>query len=623
MATFYLRADGSATKANATGPASDATKCMSVATHNASTFAAGDQILLSSQGGDFTTGLSVPSSGTSGNPIIYGAVDGETPVIRVANIGFQAPGTRNYWTLQDVSIILTNALATDIAVYFASGCTGVTLQRLTLDSAGYGLKTDGTTTNLLVQDITTSARLQQSAVFLKGTGNTSPTIRRITTAKAGAVSIENSSGTIAISDITTVGQSTGYGVYLKSSTATVTMAGLNLSGNQYGVYLDANASLTSATIAGTISGSTAAGIYISSSANVIADGLTITGGAAGILIYGTSSALRIGANPATANWSTPLSVDISGGSSDGIRVGTLGGPSNVTFCRVRCHNGAAYGWFIQGTSSNIALSYCIADANAGDGFGMGDSANTITYLYCIADGNGGGNHTDAGDGFTAHNTNHTINIHYCLAVNNTLAGMSHVGQSSGNIYNCVLWGNGTDTARVAAATRAALDIFTTGANPTSGRNWTVRNCIIGGQVASERGNDAYALMLGPDADSAALNDLDYNLYHAPNSARVVIRNTQGDGTGTVQDWATYHADRETHSLYGDPRFRNAAGGNFQPGPGSPARNAGVDVSLTSDYAGNPVPLGAGVDIGAYETIGSTASIGRPGIGGGLGMPGIG
>jgi hypothetical protein len=41
MATYFLRADGTAAnKAAATGPASDATKCMSLATHNAETFAA-------------------------------------------------------------------------------------------------------------------------------------------------------------------------------------------------------------------------------------------------------------------------------------------------------------------------------------------------------------------------------------------------------------------------------------------------------------------------------------------------------------------------------------------------------------------------------------------------------
>ena len=75
MTTYYMRADGSAAnKAAATSIAAAATS-MSMTTHNSETFSAGDVIVLSSLGGVFR-GLSaavmpVPSSGASGNPIIY------------------------------------------------------------------------------------------------------------------------------------------------------------------------------------------------------------------------------------------------------------------------------------------------------------------------------------------------------------------------------------------------------------------------------------------------------------------------------------------------------------------------------------------------------------------------
>ena len=52
----------------------------------------------------------------------------------------------------------------------------------------------------------------------------------------------------------------------------------------------------------------------------------------------------------------------------------------------------------------------------------------------------------------------------------------------------------------------------------------------------------------------------------------------------------------------DPKFVDAANGNYHLQYNSPAINAGVNVGLTSDYDGNPVPYPAGgaTDIGAYE-----------------------
>lgn len=50
----------------------------------------------------------------------------------------------------------------------------------------------------------------------------------------------------------------------------------------------------------------------------------------------------------------------------------------------------------------------------------------------------------------------------------------------------------------------------------------------------------------------------------------------------------------------DPLFMGLAAYDFKLGGGSPAINAGTNVSLTSDFDGNPVPRGAAPDIGAYE-----------------------
>jgi hypothetical protein len=62
-AAYYIRADGSATKDNATGPSTDPTKCMTVTTHNAATFNVGDTVFCDSSGGTNLVNLIPPSNG--------------------------------------------------------------------------------------------------------------------------------------------------------------------------------------------------------------------------------------------------------------------------------------------------------------------------------------------------------------------------------------------------------------------------------------------------------------------------------------------------------------------------------------------------------------------------------
>ena len=75
-ATYYVRADGSAAnKAAATGPATDSTLCMSMATANGETYASGDIVIYAEHGGNFTSTLVPPTAGvtyegTSGLPYI-------------------------------------------------------------------------------------------------------------------------------------------------------------------------------------------------------------------------------------------------------------------------------------------------------------------------------------------------------------------------------------------------------------------------------------------------------------------------------------------------------------------------------------------------------------------------
>jgi hypothetical protein len=79
---YYLRAGGTAAnKGAAAGPCTTASATMSMATHNAATFSAGDTIYVCNDGGTIRSQLVVPSSGSSGNPIIYASGQTAKPVI--------------------------------------------------------------------------------------------------------------------------------------------------------------------------------------------------------------------------------------------------------------------------------------------------------------------------------------------------------------------------------------------------------------------------------------------------------------------------------------------------------------------------------------------------------------
>ena len=76
---YYVRADGTASKDDATGPPGSPSRAMSLETFNASSFEPGDRIGFSDQGGDFQGHLVIPSGGSEGNPIVYAGLPGETP----------------------------------------------------------------------------------------------------------------------------------------------------------------------------------------------------------------------------------------------------------------------------------------------------------------------------------------------------------------------------------------------------------------------------------------------------------------------------------------------------------------------------------------------------------------
>jgi len=105
--TYCVRQDGSASQVNATDCANSASS-MSAATFNASSFSAGDTIYFSDRGGDITTNITIPSSGSdSNNRIIYRGEPGNIPNIASdggITVGTSGGAGKSYIDLVDLKV---------------------------------------------------------------------------------------------------------------------------------------------------------------------------------------------------------------------------------------------------------------------------------------------------------------------------------------------------------------------------------------------------------------------------------------------------------------------------------------------------------------------------------------
>jgi hypothetical protein len=169
----------------------------------------------------------------------------------------------------------------------------------------------------------------------------------------------------------------------------------------------------------------------------------------------------------------------------------------------------------------------------------------------------------------------------------------------------------------------AVDFGNT-ANPATEMNYFLNNVVWAGNNngitlrRNDLGNITFKnnIIQGDDwhvnktTSGAGSYLFDYNLY--PSDSKLY------DGAAkTLATWRTSTGYDNNSQTPADPLFVSA-GSDFHLQSGSPAINAGVDVGLTEDYAGNAI---VGVpDIGAYEYQ-PTSGPGSPGFGyrGGMGI----
>jgi hypothetical protein len=122
-------------------------------------------------------------------------------------------------------------------------------------------------------------------------------------------------------------------------------------------------------------------------------------------------------------------------------------------------------------------------------------------------------------------------------------------------------------------------------NHHNNQNWKVYNNTIVDMLY--HGIDLYASGGGMEFR----NNILYN-------ASYVINN--GVQSNNIYYQVPFAPWGENGSIKADPLFLDKAAGNYQLQPSSPGIDTGYDVGLAEDNLGHTVPMGKGVDIGAFE-----------------------
>jgi len=255
----------------------------------------------------------------------------------------------------------------------------------------------------------------------------------------------------------------------------------------------------------------------------------------------------------------------------GIRVGTTTTPASI------------YDWTIEDNTLY----------NHGDSFSAGQYSGAGIWTF------------NSGTGMVVRYNKSYDNHHHGIELEGGI-GITWVGQS---VYYNILYGN---YAGIAIQTNCDDNLIynnTSYANQLGinidGQGSGVSDNLIKNNILFENTTRELRVLNGGENDGVE------------GSGNVYQYNNFGEASANFIEWgdgeyiSTYAVFNDSlgytsNNAEGDPLFTNAAGGDFTLLPTSPAIDAGMDVSLVLDYAGNVVPFDAhgtrtpNFDIGAYE-----------------------
>jgi hypothetical protein len=156
------------------------------------------------------------------------------------------------------------------------------------------------------------------------------------------------------------------------------------------------------------------------------------------------------------------------------------------------------------------------------------------------------------------------------------------------VYNNVIYGNEIGGIDVSGSQGSE-------ANRCIGNE--VKNNIIVGNATAPNPNQLVAEFGGENDGTMGSGNVYLNNALGPEQSHF-IRWGNTTNKNTYAAWYAAYPAANGHTVKGDPLFVSTSIPDFHLQPTSPAINAGVNVGLTTDYAGNPVHNPP--SIGAYE-----------------------
>lgn len=544
---------------------------------NSKTFAAGDSVYFQ-RGQSFSGKITLfDESGTSGNPIVFGAYGtGAKPIILSTGQtrSFDLRNNASYITIQDLE--LRGASDSDIFL-FTGTYTGNRFERIDFASSTRGVFVSGGTT---VSSVFSNLN------FTGGTGSTR------------AIYLQGVSTNDTFEDIAVTGPFQ-YGIQIGVSTATST--GLSVDGL-------------------TVASPTLNGFYLSRSQNVSINDVTITDSAAnGFYFLNGEKDLRITNSSVTNSTQRGVRFDtysenvtiatssFTRNGSDGIHFVGYAGPgihiqnatssnnvghglnfpslSNSTLEIENSHfdsNGTtgtlSNGIMLTG-SSRATTTNTTANFNSNDGFNLRNTVQAV-FTGVTAQGNGIDGLNSDGDGLSWHDFS-TGAVYKSIIKDNKKGGVANVGTTTVDIYNNIFTHSSQGTVGlVAISDDSNVTIYHNTFYNSSLEGTAIYLNDNGSNVV--KNNIIFGFDEGISKTSRTSLSEDYNLVYGARTANYA-------GTGLVQG---------SHSISIDPQFSNSVSLDFTLRSLSRAINSGTTTSYVSDYLGN-ARYGT-PDMGAYE-----------------------
>ncbi len=208
------------------------------------------------------------------------------------------------------------------------------------------------------------------------------------------------------------------------------------------------------------------------------------------------------------------------------------------------------------------------------------------------------------------------------------------------IYDCAMAAENGESNRAFSNLNFYYNLVTNSENGFAllmmGANTTISNVHFSNNVIYNNGGGwshpqrpdplgTAFLFFGSNANTSNVY-IENNIVHTSTQWHVYLYSTYKDFANFVWDYNLYYPDfatafsyygttynfagwksatgKDANSIISDPLFVNAAGNNFHLMSNSPAINKGVNVGLTRDFDGVTVPQGFAYDIGAYEYVGA-------------------